>query len=58
MCVCVYIYIYIYIYIYKILTSQHNEVVDFELFTGGTCGVMVIVVGNGHDDTSSNPGQD
>ena len=25
---------------------------------GGACGVMVIVVGNGHDDTSSNPGRD
>ena len=24
----------------------------------GACGVMVIVVGNGHGDTSSNPGQD
>ena len=24
---------------------------------GGACGVMVIVVGNGHSDTSSNPGQ-
>ena len=24
----------------------------------GARGVMVIVVGNGHDDTSSNPGQD
>ena len=23
---------------------------------GGACGVMVIVVGNGHGDTSSNPG--
>ena len=22
------------------------------------CGIMVIIVGNGHDDTSSNPGQD
>ena len=22
------------------------------------CGVMVIVVGNGHDDTSSKPGRD
>ena len=22
------------------------------------CGVMVIVVGNGHGDTSSNPGRD
>ena len=26
--------------------------------TGGTHGVMIIVVGNGHDDTSSNPGRD
>ena len=25
---------------------------------GGTRGVMVIVAGNGHGDTSSNPGQD
>ena len=25
---------------------------------GGACGVMVIVVGNGHGDTSSNLGRD
>ena len=25
---------------------------------GGDCGVMVIIVGNGHGDMSSNPGQD
>ena len=25
---------------------------------GGARGVMVIVVGNGHSDTSSNPGRD
>ena len=25
---------------------------------GGARGVMVIVVGNGHDDTISNPGRD
>ena len=25
---------------------------------GGACGVMVIVVGNGHGDTSSNHGRD
>ena len=25
---------------------------------GGACSVMVIVVGNGHGDTSSNPGPD
>ena len=27
-------------------------------FLGGARGVMVIVVGNGHSDTSSNPGRD
>ena len=36
--------IYIYIYIYK--------------FYGGVRGVMVFVVGNGHGDSSSNPGRD
>ena len=25
---------------------------------GGAPGIMIIVVGNGHDDTSSNPGRD
>ena len=25
---------------------------------GGACGAMVIVVGNGHGNTSSNPGRD
>ena len=28
------------------------------IVTGGARGVMVIVVGTGHGDTSSNPGQD
>ena len=28
------------------------------LHLGGARGVMVIVVGNGHADTSSNPGRD
>ena len=27
-------------------------------YFGGARGVMVIVVGNGHGDTSSNPGRD
>ena len=27
-------------------------------YFGGACGVMVIVVGNGHGDASSNPGRD
>ena len=26
--------------------------------SGGARGVMIIVVGNGHSDTSSNPGRD
>ena len=29
-----------------------------DIFIGGARGVMVIVVGNGHGDTSSNPGRD
>ena len=28
------------------------------IFFGGAHGVMVIIVGNGHGDTSSNPGRD
>ena len=28
------------------------------LYLGGASGVRAIVVGNGHGDTSSNPGQD
>ena len=35
---------YIYIYIYK--------------YTKGSYGEMVIIIGNGHGDTSSNPGRD
>ena len=30
----------------------------YKMDLGGTRGVMVIVVGNGHGDTSSNPGRD
>ena len=29
-----------------------------EVNSGGAQGVMLIVVGNGHGDTSSNPGRD
>ena len=29
-----------------------------DIGNGGARGVMVIVVGNGHDDTSSNPSRD
>ena len=31
---------------------------DIKVFLGGARGVMVIVVGNGHGNTSSNPGRD
>ena len=45
--VCAYIYIYIY---------GWNPISRGVL--GGARGVMIIVVGNGHGDTSSNPGRD
>ena len=35
-----------------------HSTVDIQLQNGGARGVMVIVVGNGHGDMSSNPGQD
>ena len=28
------------------------------LLSGGACGIIVIIIGNGHDDTSSNLGRD
>ena len=28
------------------------------IYIKNACGIMVIVVGNGHGDTSSNPGRD
>ena len=34
-----------------------TKIFTSELF-GDACGVMVIVVGNGHSDASSNPGRD
>ena len=35
-----------------------NLPVITEIISGGARGVMVIVVGNGHSDSSSNPGRD
>ena len=32
--------------------------IDMNILLGGALGVMVIVVGNEHGDTSSNPGRD
>ena len=38
------------------LKLSNNEPVHY--LGGCACGVMVIVVGSGHGDTSSNPGRD
>ena len=69
----IYIYIYIYIQCnwkkthpwlncrYKFISAKNIIFVSsddiHEFFNGGARGVMVIVVGNGHSDTSSNPGR-
>ena len=38
------------------MSSRAEGVVN--MYAGGARGVMVIVAGNGHGDTSSNPGRD
>ncbi len=38
--------------------NKLNPTAYLERFLGGERGVMVIVVGNGHGDASSNPGRD
>ena len=40
------------------LVYYEQEKYVYQLVCGGACGVMVIVAGNGHSDTSSNPGRD
>ena len=40
-----------------IFPTSHQVRIDMKLY-GGARGVMVTVVGNGHGDTSSNPGRD
>ena len=35
-----------------------NIIANLNLDDSGAHGVMVIVIGNGHGDTSSNPGRD
>ena len=39
-------------------TCKYVNMHNYTHTHGGARGVMVIVVGNGHGDTSSNPGQD
>ena len=41
-----------------IIVTGFNIVNFFHDIFGGARGVMVIIVGNGHGDTSSNPGRD
>ena len=43
------------------LAARHDDIYIYVcvcVCNGGACGVMVIVVGNRHGDTSSNPGRD
>ena len=40
-----------------ILMNETNLIRSPSHKLGGACDVMVIVVGNGHGDTSSNPGR-
>ena len=43
----------------KVIVQLEFELADYNVTVqGGARGVMVIVVGNGHRDTSSNPGRD
>ena len=43
---------------YKLFNETDIKEVVYKTIRGGARGVMVIVVGNGHGDTSSNPGRD
>ena len=63
----IYIYIYIYIYggwalwwsnLYHIFITHITSVISKKYIYGGAYGVMVIIIENGHGDTSSNPGRD
>ena len=42
----------------SVLPARRDDDDDAFIFKGGAHGVMVIVIGNGHGDTSSNPGRD
>ena len=45
-------------YYFFFLVAERWVIVNVSIFEGGARGVMVIVVGNGHGDESSNPGRD
>ena len=40
------------------IITKYCSYTGYHKMFGGTRGVVVIVVGNGHGDTSSNPGRD
>ena len=45
---------------YRSATSEPHQIGNYKALNcsfGGARGVMVIVIGNGHGDTSSNPGR-
>ena len=42
----------------RVIPKTQKMVLDTSLIYGGAQGVIVIVVGNGHGETSSNPGRD
>ena len=42
----------------KLLLNRNITLSHIIASNGGAHGVMVIVVGNGHSDTSSNPGRE
>ena len=42
----------------RAFTSKKKHIYIYIYIYGGARGVMVIVKGNGHGDTSSNPGRD
>ena len=50
--------IYIYIYIYRMSDNPKDRACHHNVIIGSARGVMVIVIGNGHGDTRSNPGRD
>ena len=49
---------YLYLIIFKHFYFTKNGTLKGITTAGGARGVVVIVVGNGHGDTSSNPGRD
>ena len=53
------IFIYMYIYHQVVLTAWNSLNLSYHPSQSSIArGVIVIVVGNGHGDTSSNPGRD